>query len=205
MQRMIPGVSWVGLTAVAGFVAVVLVALQIAGDGAQQVLRWDRAALQEFQLWRVWTGHLVHASWPHLGMNLLGLMLVVWLFPEPLSARWQLLRLMWLMLFISAMMLAAHPELGWYVGLSGVLHGAFVFGLWWMIRHGDRLALLLLLGLMVKLGYEHYYGPISSDEELIGVPVLTAAHSYGALGAVLWIVMATGWRWPRRLSNNPRP
>ena len=71
--------------------------------------------------------------------------------------------------------------------MSGVLHGSFVLGLWWLLRQGDRLALLLLVLLVGKLLIEHFHGPITSDEDLVGVPVLTEAHSFGALAAAIWV------------------
>lgn len=167
--------------------AVLIVSFQAMGSDVIDALRWDREALTKFQWWRLWTGHLVHASWPHVGLNLLGLVLVAWIFPEPLPLRVQFLRFAWLGLVSSVLMYAFVPSLGWYVGMSGVLHGSFVLGLWWLLRQGDRLALLLLLLLVGKLLIEHFHGPITSDEDLVGVPVLTEAHSFGALAAAIWV------------------
>ncbi|MGB1556259.1 MAG: rhombosortase [Oceanococcaceae bacterium] len=192
MKEMIPGLRFSGTAAFCLFLALIILLAQASGDWGQRWLRWDRGALQEFEWWRLWTGHLIHASWPHVGLNLAGLGLVAWLFPEPVGWKGQALRFVWLSLFISLLMYATLPELYWYVGLSGVLHGSFVLGLWWLWKQGDGLAALLLALLVGKLIYEHFFGPLTSDEELVGVPVLTQAHSFGALGAAIWLLVRWG-------------
>lgn len=187
MQSMIPGLRLSG-AAIFSFIAItVIVIAQSAGEFSQEWMRWDRAALAKFEWWRLWSGHLIHASWPHVGLNVMGLLLVAWLFPEPIAARWHGLRFVWLGFASSIMMWFWVPDLDWYVGMSGVLHGSFVMGLWWLFRQGDQLAFVLLVLLVGKLIVEHIYGPITSDEELVGVPVLTQAHSFGALAACIWM------------------
>ena len=192
MGRMIPTLQLSGTSRFCLLMGLIIVLAQSGGQTALDILRWDRVALTEFDWWRLWTGHLIHASWPHVGLNLMGLVLIAWLFPEPKSLREHCLRFAWLALFISVAMFSL-PDLGWYVGLSGVLHGSFVFGLWWLWRRGDRLALVLLLGLLFKLGWEHLHGPLTSDEDLVGVPVLTQAHSFGAIGAGIWLAAAAAF------------
>ncbi len=205
MQQMIPGVRLSGAAVFSIVMAIVIVATQSGGQAVLELLRWDRMALEEFELWRVWTGHLVHASWPHVGLNVLGLALVAWLFPEPVSTAWHLVRFLWLGFAASALMWFGVPDLDWYVGLSGVLHGSFVFGLWWLFREGDRLAFLLLVLLAGKLTLEHFFGPVTSDEDLVGVPVLTQAHSYGALAACVLIPIERWVVFPRGIGNNSAP
>ena len=75
------------------------------------------------------------------------------------------------------------PQLEWYVGLSGVLHGALAAGAigWW--QHESRpLALALTLVLIGKLAWEQWHGalPLSGD-----MPVVVDAHLYGAIGGAL--------------------
>ena len=75
------------------------------------------------------------------------------------------------------------PQLEWYVGLSGVLHGALAAGAigWW--RHESKpLALALTAVLVGKLAWEQWQGalPLSGD-----MPVVVDAHLYGAIGGAL--------------------
>ena len=82
----------------------------------------------------------------------------------------------------------------WYVGLSGVLHGALAAGAvaWW--RYESKLLALLLSAIFAgKLAWEQWHGalPLSGD-----LPVVVDAHLYGALGGalagvLLWVVAHT--------------
>lgn len=176
--------------------AVLIGALSLLGNHATELLRYDRFAIEQGEYWRVLSGHLVHAGLAHTLLNMAGLVLIALLFPEPLPLRMWLWRVLSISLGISALMYWRLPDLGWYVGLSGTLHGLFVLGFWWLFRQGDRLAPLLLLVLMAKLTWEHFYGAISSNEDLVGVPVLVEAHSYGAMCALIYLLLGTAWsRW----------
>ncbi len=169
--------------------AVLIGALSLAGPAVTEFLRYDRTAIEAGQFWRVLSGQLVHAGFAHTLLNIAGLVLIMLLFPEPLPIIAWIWRVFIISLGISALMYWQLPDLGWYVGLSGTLHGLFVLGFWWLYRQGDRLSFLLLAILMAKLLWEHFYGPISSNEDLVGVPVLTEAHSYGALCAIIYLIL----------------
>jgi len=92
------------------------------------------------------------------------------------------------------------PQLLWYVGLSGVLHGALAAGAiaWW--QHETRpLALALTAILAGKLSWEQWHGalPLSGD-----MPVIVDAHLYGAIGGL--VVAAGLWVYSRRWSVSVR-
>jgi membrane associated rhomboid family serine protease len=85
--------------------------------------------------------------------------------------------------------------LQWYLGLSGVLHGALAAGAiaWW--RHETKaLALTLTLILVAKLGWEQWHGALPLSGDML---VVVDAHLYGAIGGaiaagVLWL-RKRGW------------
>ncbi len=163
--------------------AILLVVLWASEERSVPALRYERAGLAAGELWRVITGHLVHASLQHLLLNLAGLGLVVLLFPNEYSPReWFLVGV------VSSLTIAAglwwlDPEVGWYVGLSGVLHGVLAAGAlaWW--RSQTRLlAGLLTAVLVVKLLWEHWQGPLGWSGDL---SVIVNAHLYGAVGGGL--------------------
>jgi rhomboid family GlyGly-CTERM serine protease len=159
--------------------------VMLGGDGVAAVLRYDRAALSGGELWRLLTAHVAHLGWSHLALNLAGLALV-WL----LCGRSLSLRLWWLLLFVCAMgvsggLMIFNPDLAWYVGLSGVLHGMIVAGAVAGAYQRERDSLLLLVLVTLKLGWEQWHGPMPGSEMSAGGRVVVDAHLYGALSALL--------------------
>jgi rhomboid family GlyGly-CTERM serine protease len=125
----------------------------------------------------------VHYSGQHLLLNGVGLALIAALFPRDYSLRGWLLILASSILTIDLGFVFLEPQIEWYVGLSGVLHGALAAGAvsWW--RHESKpLALGLIAVLLGKLAWEQWHGalPLSAD-----MPVVVDAHLYGALGGAL--------------------
>ena len=89
-------------------------------------LLYDRTALSEGELWRVWTGHFVHFGWPHFAADT-GLWLILgWLLEtrHPVFSR---VALMGMPAFISAVIWWFDPEMARYGGLSAVNLGLLLF------------------------------------------------------------------------------
>ena len=154
---------------------------QLGGAQLIETLRYDRAAILDGQWWRVLSGHIVHVGWMHLAMNVAGLVLVWLLFGVRLSTQRWLVVLLLSALGVSAGLLLRQPDLNWYVGLSGVLHGLFAAGIVAALAVGDRGALVLAIALVVKLIWEGMAGPMPGTGEWVGARVVTEAHLYGAL------------------------
>jgi len=160
-------------------------ALQAGGESAQELFQFQREGLAQGQLWRLFTGHFIHLGWPHALMNLAALGLLVYLLADGLEAASLLALIVASSLTVDAGLWFLQPELEWYVGLSGVLHGLFagLLLLQWFCRRERYLWLILLLS--VKLAWEGMTGPLPMTADLAGGPVVTIAHLYGTLGGVL--------------------
>lgn len=179
--------------------AVVMVLLQASGAGAVDALRYDRAGiLADGQLWRLLTGHLVHADAPHLAWNLAGLALVAWLFGHDFERR------AWLGILIASTVavdlgfLVLEPRLAWYVGFSGVLHGLMAAGLLrWLLWQRDAVTVIVAVLFAGKLVWEQVVGPLPFTAQTLAVPVVFEAHTYGAAGGVLAAAVACRRRRPR--------
>ncbi len=78
-----------------------------------------------------------------------------------------------------------NPELYWYVGMSGLLHGLLVAGIIARIQKIDAETTVLLLLVIAKIGWEQFSGPVPGSESTSGGPVVVDAHLYGALGGAL--------------------
>jgi rhomboid family GlyGly-CTERM serine protease len=165
-------------------VAVACAGIQIGGEPAAHALRYERDALLDGQLWRALTGHLVHLSWGHLGVNVaLGAILValfgrhvVW--PVPLLCA----------VGVSAGLFLFLLRLKWYAGLSGVLHGLFVFGA--VAASRRRRTWLIAVGVVAaKVGVECVAGPSAAAVSVVGGPVIVEAHLFGAISGALAFAM----------------
>jgi rhomboid family GlyGly-CTERM serine protease len=195
-RRMTVGMWLVGL------ISATVVLLGIGGSTVERALRYERAAVLEAgEYWRLLTGHLVHLSASHMALNLAGLLLIAVLFPRQYSpAAWLTVGLI-SVATIDIGFLWNEPELEWYVGLSGVLHGALAAGAvaWW--RSESRLYAFLLSVLLVgKLAWEQWSGALPTSGAM---PVVVNAHLYGAVGGLF---AALGLQLGRQLwPGTPRP
>jgi len=154
----------------------------LGGSGLTAILRFERVALlHDGQVWRLFTGHLVHLGWSHTGLNVTGLALIWILVGHRFDNRQWSAIIIALMLGISLGLLIFNSTLTWYVGLSGVLHGMLVAGAVADIRSGDKTAYVLLILIAVKLAWEQMAGALPGSEAAAGGPVIVDAHFYGGL------------------------
>jgi len=175
--------------------ALVLIAVQLLGAAVREALPYNRAAiLIGGEYARLVTAHFFHYDLPHLAWNLAGLALVAWLFAREFDRRGWIVILVASTAAVDLGFLVLEPQLEWYVGFSGVLHGLMAAGLCaWMWRTPDAITALVAVLFALKLGWEHLVGPLPFTASTLAVPVIHQAHTYGALGgaaAALWIL----WR-----------
>lgn len=168
-----------------------LVVIHLAAAGSLEPWRYDRTAILGGDAWRLVSGHLVHADAAHLGWNVLGVALVALLFARDYRP------LQWLVVLLASLLaanlgfLVLEPQLEWYVGFSGVLHGLMAAGLVAWLRHARDPVTWLVTGVFAaKLAWEHFAGPLPFTSGSLTLPVVHEAHTYGAVGgllAALWL------------------
>jgi rhomboid family GlyGly-CTERM serine protease len=181
--------------------------------------RYDRAGLSSGQAWRVLTAHFVHLNTPHLLFNLLGLFLLCELLWYRMSNIHALGLFGAAAVGVSGLLYWLHPELAWYAGLSGALHGIWAgcaLAGWSLLTiHSDALSARASSGwkmlparwpvsrcvcaigmvlLVAKLALEFRYGPSVRTEQTIGGPVVTVVHLYGALMGICYVLIWLGIR-----------
>jgi rhomboid family GlyGly-CTERM serine protease len=163
-----------------GLLIAALVLLAWGGESWRSGLQYERDAVLSGEYWRLVTGHLVHGTTQHLLLNGAGLGLIATLFPRDYSLSGWLLIGLFSVAFIDVGFVFCEPQLHWYVGFSGVLHGALAAGAIAWRRHESRaLALTLSVFLVCKLLWEQLHGALPLSGNL---PVVVDAHLYGALG-----------------------
>lgn len=170
-------------------VALPALVLALAGEDARLLLRWERASLAAGEYWRLVSGHFVHLGWSHLGLNLAGLGLVWLLVGRRFGAPAWLVIIAATLAGIDLGFWYLEPQLAWYVGLSGLLHGVLAAGVLAGIRQAPSESLVLGLGLAAKLVYESAVGPLPGSEATAGGAVIVSAHLYGAVAGGLCAVL----------------
>jgi rhomboid family GlyGly-CTERM serine protease len=165
-----------------GLLALAVVLLSLGGESWTHALRYEREAVLDGEVWRLITGHLVHGSGRHLLLNEAALVAIGLLLARDYSpAAWALV-LVGSMAAIDLAFVLWEPQITWYVGLSGVLHGMVAAGAvaWWR-REKPALALAISAVLVGKLAWEYWQGALP----LADLPVVAEAHRYGAVGGAL--------------------
>ena len=159
-------------------------------------LRYERSALMEGELWRFLSAHLTHLNSAHLLLNLFGLALICELLWGRMLLRHGMGLLAFSAVFISTCLWWLNPELLWYAGLSGVLHGLWagcaLFGFASLTEALQRSRLPCHIGallLVAKLLVEFFHGTSASTAELIGGDVVSASHLYGALAGTIYVLI----------------
>ncbi|GGD68870.1 rhombosortase [Lacimicrobium alkaliphilum] len=162
-----------------------IVVAQLFTPDSYKLLAYHRDAITDFQWWRLFTAHLLHTNLNHLLLNGAGVILLWAVFGEYYRLRQYLSIVFACALGISVGLYWQVPELSWYVGLSGVLHGLFVCGAISDIHAGRRSGWLLLIGVAVKVGYEMQFGGDQTVSALIDARVAVEAHLFGAISGLL--------------------
>ena len=165
-----------------------LVVLACGGQGWTLALRYERLALAHGEWWRLISGHWVHLGALHLLADAAGLVLLWALYARELAPRGWLLVLACATAAIDAGLWWGEPGLQWYVGISGLLHGAWAAGAASAAIRGQRQGWIMLAALAVKLAFEQHAG---ASVLLAGFPVVTMAHVYGAIGGLLAVAALT--------------
>ncbi len=155
---------------------------------------YDRTQLFS-QLWRLWTGQWVHLGWIHAILNLIALCCLPLVLVQS-RCKDLLLLLVVLPPLLSMLLYVFHPELQYYAGLSGILHGIYVALaiVHLRVQKEQKIAAILLFGIVAKIAYEQWRGD-SQTAALIGFPVIIDAHLYGAcIGALMGSLMWLYWK-----------
>lgn len=168
---------------------------QAGGDAARLQLRFDRDAIGSGELWRLVTGHIVHLGMAHTVLNVVALLLVWLLIGSSLTTAAWLLVIACSLAGIDLGLWTLDPELAWYVGLSGLLHGMFAAGLVAQVRESPTETVAMGVLMIGKIIYEQSVGPLPGSEATSGGAVVVDAHLYGALaGALAALALTIGTR-----------
>ena len=154
----------------------------------QPQLIYTRGAVSEGEVWRIITSQLVHTNWPHYLLNISSVWLFALLFYTTINFKTFTISLFLLIVAVGVCIHLWEPRIVWYAGLSGAIYGLYLIGAYSALKDNDYLVgigtALLILG---KVSLDYWFGPIQDNSELIEARVVTEAHVYGVLSALLLI------------------
>jgi rhomboid family GlyGly-CTERM serine protease len=171
-------------------------------------LIYDRSLLLRGQLWRGWSGHVVHNGASHVLWNLaVFLPAGGWLeMLHPRIARWFYALCP---LAISALLFVGDPSLLRYAGLSGLATGVLALLAGLQLRHNRREPAWFWLGVLaliaVKMALEFGRTDPLFVQGAPGIRNVPLAHLGGVLCAALTCVFAWGPSRRRRGFNSNAP
>ncbi|OIO02274.1 MAG: hypothetical protein AUJ49_06505 [Desulfovibrionaceae bacterium CG1_02_65_16] len=177
---------------IALLLALVCGVLACAAENVGQLLALDRAGALHGQIWRLWTGHLVHYSAQHAALDITALFVLAAIAEREMGARATGALLLLGAPVISLCLLLAAPGMLLYKGSSALSAMLGVAGGAWIWRRAPRLrAALMVVGgvALVKtlcdaLGYLPGFSSVPG-----GVRVAWQAHAIGAAFALAWVML----------------
>lgn len=135
--------------------------------------------------WRWWTANWVHVGWRHYMLNMLAFVFVAFVFPHVTAKSLGYCLLLFSPLLTIALYVCM-PDIYAYAGLSGILHGIYIYiALQSLAIPKERkFALLVLVCIFLKVGWEKLFG-YSETAQLIQAPVLIESHQIGLVIGIL--------------------
>jgi len=163
----------------------------IFDNSLSEPLIYQRSLVNQGELWRTVTSHFFHTNGFHFLLNGAAV-IMLWV----IHGHFYTIKTYSLVFIISAIICAVgihwfSLHINQYVGLSGVLHGLFIWGAFEDIKAKERTGYLLLFGILLKIAHEQFYGASEDVAALINANVAINAHLWGAIGGVIAIVMLT--------------
>lgn len=161
------------------FIALLCIALEFAGLSHR--LRFDRELVENGSWWLLLSCNFVHLGLNHLLLNLSGLCLIYFLlWPNYSTTQWLIITVV-SSLGVGIGVYLWSPELHWYVGFSGALHGLMIAGAIADIGRYPKSGSALLVLIITKLSYEQLFGAVPGSESAAGGAVAVDSHLYGAM------------------------
>lgn len=148
------------------------------------LLIYQPEAIVSGEVWRLLTGQLLHINTEHFLYNVTALVMLYFI-AKKLKVNNFFILLVWCLILTGLNLFFIFPEVVWYVGASGFLHGIFLILSVQIINKVNAIfGFILIIGLVSKLLYEYQFGAITNMD----IVVITQAHLSGVLAGLYIII-----------------
>jgi rhomboid family GlyGly-CTERM serine protease len=160
-----------------------------------EVLEFDRQQVLSGEVWRIWTGHLVHTNIPHFSLNSVAAVIIYFTFLTRIKVGELLLHSFLFTTAISVTLLYIYPSVVWYNGLSGLLHALVACFSVRLARDEDKVFWAGFVFVWIKVLVEAVLAH-SGHENFVGaMRMITEAHLIGTFfGAVTAFACMAHWK-----------
>jgi len=155
-------------------------------------LIYKRLPVSHGEWWRFISTHFFHTNLHHFLLNITTLTMLWALQGNLYTAKSYLFAFFFSATFSCLGVHFFSPDLSQYVGLSGALHGIFIWSALQEIKHKEKIGYLLLLGMLLKISFEQFYGASNDLSVMIDAKVAINAHLWGVLGGALTFLIIWG-------------
>jgi len=153
-----------------------------------EMLLWSSDLFEKKEFWRVISGNFTHTNVNHLLLNCTAFFIIVSIFKP--SIKETIFIIMLLSFMIGLLMF--NTDTIRFAGLSGVLHGYFIYLCLKDAFKRDYACIVAGLIAIGKVIYEQVYGASEQTEKLINAPVAIDGHMYGIIsGVAIYIFLFT--------------
>jgi rhomboid family GlyGly-CTERM serine protease len=141
------------------------------------------------EVWRLLTGHLIHADWQHYAMNMLGLSLCMVVFRDDLKAFHWITSFIFIATFSSICMYYAYFSYERYIGFSDVLHGWILVGALAIAHKEPKFSAMIFILFWLKIAEENMEMPFFTTYGTGSGNVARESHIYGAVGGIVYSIL----------------
>jgi len=153
----------------------------------QDVFIFSRERIISGEIWRIWSGQLVHSNYSHLLMNASGFVILLIIYKNTFSNIQLLIRIAYLSSCIGLGLYIFNPEIQLYAGLSGIIYGLFtIAAIQAYFQNKHLLAYPIFIAISGKIFWENVDGSINNtSSSIINAHVASDAHLYGYISALI--------------------
>ncbi|WP_444994172.1 rhombosortase [Aliikangiella sp. IMCC44359] len=169
------------------FIILISLFIQVFAPESLEFFRYQSTEVSNGEWWRLISANFTHSNWNHWVLNMLGLLLMDFLFQPLISFKLRAC-LLTFCIVINVVLIHMYLTIHWYVGLSGALHGYLFGGALLSINKAKTFAFLILIIVSIKLFVELNWEINQTTASFINANVVEEAHLFGTISSIIFCI-----------------